>query len=55
MRGGLALPDCEKAETLADSLEAQFQPVDDPSDPAFTEMVMWRCALTSMCPQVKRH
>jgi hypothetical protein len=37
--GGLALSDSEKAETLADSLEAQFQPVDDPSDPAFTEMV----------------
>jgi hypothetical protein len=37
--GGLALSDSEKAEALADSLEAQFQPVDDPSDPAFTEMV----------------
>jgi hypothetical protein len=23
---------------LADNLEAHFQPVDDPSDPAFTEM-----------------
>jgi hypothetical protein len=37
--GGVALSDSEKAEALADSLEAQFQPVDDPSDPAFTEMV----------------
>jgi hypothetical protein len=37
--GGLGLSDAEKAEALADSLEAQFQPVDDPSDPAFTEMV----------------
>jgi hypothetical protein len=37
--GRLALSDSEKAEALVDSLEAQFQPVDDPSDPAFTEMV----------------
>jgi hypothetical protein len=37
--GGLAVSDSEKAEALADSLEAQFQPVDDPSDPAFTEIV----------------
>jgi hypothetical protein len=29
--GGLALSDSEKAEALADSLEAQFQPVNDPS------------------------
>jgi hypothetical protein len=36
---GLALSDSERAEALADSLEAQFQPVDDPPDPAFTEMV----------------
>jgi hypothetical protein len=31
--GGIALSDSEKAETLADSLEAQFQPVVDPSNP----------------------
>jgi hypothetical protein len=37
--GGLALSDSEKAEALADSLEAQFQPVNDPSDPAVIEMV----------------
>jgi hypothetical protein len=37
--GGLALSGSEKAEALADSLEAQFQPVDAPADPAFTEMV----------------
>jgi hypothetical protein len=37
--GGLALSDSVKAEALADSLEAQFQPVEDPSDPAFTEGV----------------
>jgi hypothetical protein len=37
--GGLALSDSEKAEALADSLEAQFQPVNDPWDPAVIEMV----------------
>jgi hypothetical protein len=37
--GGLALSDSEKAEALADSLQAQFQPVNDPSDPAAIEMV----------------
>jgi hypothetical protein len=36
---GLALSDSEGAEALADRLEAQFQPVDDPSDPTFTERV----------------
>jgi hypothetical protein len=37
--GGLALSDSEKAEALADSLEAQLQPVNDPSDLAIIEMV----------------
>jgi hypothetical protein len=37
-QGGLALSDSEKAEALADSLEAQFQPVNDPSDPAVIEV-----------------
>ena len=37
--GGIALSDSEKAEALADSLEAQFQPVTDPSDPAVIEEV----------------
>jgi hypothetical protein len=37
--GGLALSDSEKAEALADSLEAQFQPLDDPSDSAVIEML----------------
>jgi hypothetical protein len=37
--GGLALSDSEKAEALADSPEAQFQLVNDPSDPAVIEMV----------------
>jgi len=31
---GIALSDTEKAEALADNLEAQFQPVTDPSIPA---------------------
>ena len=37
--GGIALSDFEKAEALADSLETQFQPVSDPSDPTVIEMV----------------
>jgi hypothetical protein len=37
--GGLALSDSEKAKALADSLETQFQPVNDPSVPAVIEMV----------------
>jgi hypothetical protein len=37
--GGVAFSDSEKAEDLADSLEAQFQPVNDPSSPAATEAV----------------
>jgi hypothetical protein len=36
--GGLVLSDSEKAEDLADSLEAQFQPVNDPSVPAVIEV-----------------
>jgi len=36
--GGVALSDSEKAEALADNLEAQFQPVKDPSVPAGIEM-----------------
>jgi hypothetical protein len=38
-QGGLALSDSEKADALADSLEAQFQPVNDPSNPAVIEIV----------------
>jgi hypothetical protein len=37
--GGLALSDSKKAEALADSLEARFQPVNDPSKPAVIEVV----------------
>jgi hypothetical protein len=36
--GGTALSDPEK-EVLTDSLESQFQPVNDPSDPAVIEKV----------------
>jgi hypothetical protein len=38
-QGGLALSDSEKAEALAERIDAQFQPVDDQSDPAVIEMV----------------
>ena len=38
-QGELALSDSEKVEALADNLEAQFQPVNDPSDQAFIETV----------------
>jgi hypothetical protein len=37
--GGLVLLDSEKAEAIADSLEAQFQPVNDPSSPEFIQVV----------------
>ena len=37
--GGIALSDSEKAEALADNLETQFQPVNDPSLPAFIHTV----------------
>jgi len=36
---GIALSDSEKAEALADNLEAQFQPLTDPSVPAVIETV----------------
>jgi hypothetical protein len=37
--GGFALSDSEKAEALADSLEARSQPVNDPSKPAVIDVV----------------
>ena len=37
--GRVAVSDSEKAESLADNLQSQFQPVTDPSFPAFIEMV----------------
>ena len=36
---GIALSDSEKAEALADNLEAQFEPVTDPSVQAVIEMI----------------
>jgi hypothetical protein len=36
---GIALEDSEKAEALADSLEAQIPPVNDPLDATVIEMV----------------
>lgn len=40
MPGGLALLDSERAEVFKDSLEAYFQTLDDPSDPAVTTVTM---------------
>jgi hypothetical protein len=37
--GGIVLSDSEKSEALTDSLEAQFQAVNDTSDSAVMEMV----------------
>jgi hypothetical protein len=46
----LALSDREKAEALADSLQAQFQPVSVPSDPATIEMVYVALRAYSIAP-----
>jgi hypothetical protein len=48
--GGIVLSDTEKTEALADSLEAQFQPVADPSDPSGSRS-MWLCERTLMSQQ----
>jgi hypothetical protein len=45
---GTALSDLKKTETLADSLESQFQPVNDQSDPAVIEKLPRRCKHTLM-------
>ena len=37
--GEICLSDFKKAEALSDRLEAQFQPITDPSDPAVIETV----------------
>jgi hypothetical protein len=37
--GGIAVWDSGKAEAIADSLEAQFQTVNDPSAPALIEII----------------
>jgi hypothetical protein len=52
--GGLALSDSEKSEALADSLEAQVQPVDDPSDSAVIKMVNEAMHAYEYAPQVNR-
>jgi hypothetical protein len=49
--GGLALSDSEKAEALADSLEAQFQPVTDPTVPAIIEVVNEMMRANSFAPE----
>jgi hypothetical protein len=38
-QGVIALLDSEKADALANSLEAQFRPGNDPSEPVFIEKV----------------
>ena len=47
----LSLSDSEKDEALADSLEAQFQPLNDPSLLAVIEVVR-RCEHSLLCPQM---
>jgi len=39
-RGGTAVSDSEKTEALADRLDTQFQPVNDPSEPAVIQLVI---------------
>jgi hypothetical protein len=51
--GGMALSDPEKAQVLADSLESQFQPVNDPSDPAVIEKVAKVLQAYSYAPATK--
>jgi hypothetical protein len=55
MLGGLSLSDSEKAEALADSLQPHFQPVDDPWDPAVTEMFNVDIRAYEYAPEVNRH
>jgi hypothetical protein len=45
-QGGLALSDSEKAEALADSIEAQFQPVNDLSTRQLLRWLVRRCKHT---------
>jgi hypothetical protein len=52
---GLALSDSEKVDALANKLEAQFQPVKDPSDRHLLRWLMRRCGHMSMPPQVNRN
>jgi hypothetical protein len=55
MPGGLVLSDSEKVEALADSLESQFQPLDNRRTRPSLRYLIWRCVHTSMRPQVNRH
>jgi hypothetical protein len=48
--GGTALSNSEKTEALAESLESQFQPVNDPSDPAVIEKVTEELQAYSYAP-----
>jgi hypothetical protein len=48
--GGTALSDSEKAEALADGLESQFQPVNDPSDPTVIEKITQALQAYSYAP-----
>ena len=48
----LALSDSKKAEALAASLETQFQPVHDKSEPSVTEVVNDAVRATLLLPQV---
>jgi hypothetical protein len=51
--GGIPLLDSEKAEALAESIEAQFQPVNEPSDPAVIETVDEALRAQSCAPASK--
>jgi len=53
--GGLALSDFEKAEALAASLEAQFHPVNDLSEPAVIEIVNGAMHAYEYAPQVNQN
>jgi hypothetical protein len=54
--GGIALSDPEKTEALADSLESQFQPENDPSDATIiqkiTEALPAYCYAPASEPQI---
>jgi len=52
-RRGIVLSDSENAEALADNLEAQFQPVNDPSVPAVIEMVTVALRSYFMTPAIE--
>jgi hypothetical protein len=47
---GIALPDSEKAEAIADSLETELHPVIETSVPAFIEIIDAELRLYPMTP-----